>query len=145
MRCWIGNEAEGNCKKKTLFVCASRLTDGDARSVVSLAKRHNCKRVYFGAGRRDVQAVSALAAARVKASRLTVVVETTARNVRHALKVVPATVVLRQDIRIGKMTGRLVLKADNGKDWCAVSRSLVYTDITGLKNGLYKQDREVRI
>lgn len=145
MRCWIGNEAEGDCRKKTLFVCADRLTDENARSVVSLARQHDCKRVYLGAGRRDVQAVSAPAAARLKASNLTVVVETTARNVRHALKAVPATVVLRQDVRIGKMAGRLVLKADNGKDWCAVSRSLVYTDITGLKNGLYKQDREVRI
>jgi hypothetical protein len=145
MRCWIGNEAEGDCRKKTLFVCASRLTKENVKSVVSLAKEHDCKRVYFGAGRRDVQAVSTLAATRLKASRLTVVVETTARNVRHALKVIPATVVLRQDVRIGKMTGRLVLKADNGKDWCAVSRSLVYTDITGLKDGLYKQDMEVRI
>lgn len=149
MRTWVGQEMEGDCREMTLFVETTNIDKELATRIVSYAKENKIKRLYLGAGRistgLDDDAKSVL-----NASGLIMVIETIpcCYDLCSGLN---ATIVLRVDMPFIDYNSTLVLKVDNisawqdKKPWCAVSNGLIYTDLDGLSNGMYKDDKEVQI
>lgn len=56
MRCWVGMEREGSSTERTLFVESKELCQPD--TILTLAKKYDVQRIYFGAGKVDVVKVT---------------------------------------------------------------------------------------
>lgn len=149
MRTWVGQEMEGYCREMTLFVEATNIDKELAKRIVSYAKDNKIKRLYLGAGRIST-ALDDDAKSVLNESGLTMVIETASSCYDLCLGL-NATVVVRLDMPFIDYNPNLVLKVDSisswqdKKPWCAVSNGLTYTDLDGLSNGMYEDDKEVQI
>ena len=151
MRMWYGSEKEGECDDITLFVQTHFLSDERVRQVRKAANDYNVSRIYLGAGRIDLEGITdySLDILRVMSSSFKIVVETTAAFVDIAEKLdgIADEIILRYEVPnlTRPRKSRLTLKVDNIYNWCAVAGRLIATDITGLKDGLYPQDKEIKV
>lgn len=147
MRCWVGKEVEGDCRSTTLFVESKRLTTDIFKHVAQYARKHGVNRVYFGAGRVDVESVQNDFSPLLDAD-LRIVVETTIGHAQTAALFPANTViVLRFESRVSTkcLNGReITLKVDDfAQVGCA--KGVIWNSLEGLKNGLYENDKEVEI
>lgn len=154
MKCWTGDPERNDARTRTLFVKTAELTVEKVNIVRGLAFANGVQRLYFGAGRLDtnVKGFSKRVVAEIR-SKLEplydIVIETTAAFVDTAQELdgIADEIILRHEVpnftRPSK--SRLTLKVDNIYRWCAVAGRLIATDITGLKNGLYPQDKEIKV
>ena len=151
MRMWYGSEKEGECDDITLFVQTHFLSDERVLQVRKAANDYSVSRIYFGAGRIDLEGITgdALDILRVMSSSFKIVIETTAAfvDIAEELDGIADEIILRHEVPslTRPRKSRLTLKIDNIYNWCAVSGRLVSTDITGLKDGLYPQDKEIKV
>lgn len=151
MRMWFGREKEGECADLTLFVQTDVLTDKRVRQVRKAANDYFVPRIYLGAGRTDLEDITgdALDILRVMSASFKIVIETTAAfiDVAEELDGIAEEIILRHEVP--SMTrprrSRLTLKVDNIYNWCGVAGTLIPTDISGLKDGLYPQDTEIKV
>lgn len=144
MRTWIGEEQEGDVHDITLFVESDKVELDDAERIARCARARDICRIYLGAGRKNVLA-SKSAVGYLKEQGLEVVIETDLAGYKDAEGADPSKLVLRVELPDVYQFPYLSMKLDNLKDWCAVSTSLIYTDTSQLKNGMYETDKEVDI
>lgn len=151
MRMWYGREKEGECADITLFVQTDVLSDRLVWKVRKAANDYNVSRIYLGAGRTDLEGITgdALDTLRVMSASFKIVIETTAAFIDTAeeLDGIAGEIILRHEVPnlTRPRKSRLSLKIDNIYNWCAVAGRLIATDITGLKDGLYPQDKEIKV
>lgn len=151
MRMWYGKEKEGDCAEKTLFVQTDVLSDKRVRQVRKAANDYNVSRIYLGAGRTDLEGITgdALDILRIMSASFKIVIETTAAFIDTAQELdgIADEIILRHEVPnlTRPRKSRLTLKIDNIYRWCAVAGRLIATDITGLKDGLYPQDKEIKV
>lgn len=141
-RIWEGPEAEGYEKgERTAFVEATRLSWEDAGLIRS---RVRARRLYFGANERDVESVPDGFFADL-CGDYRVCVETGPRNLALIAAKVPynALLILRNilDIPDRDMT-RIRYKFRTGGG-LLVLRDGEFTDISELRDGMYKEDKVV--
>ena len=142
MRTWVGKEMEGNCRDRTLFV-ESEVVDSElATNVLHYAKLNDIGRIYFGAGRVDAKFDDYAKKVLDISEGIEVVVETTPMGYEQC-KDIDAKIVVRIEMPSIAYNPNMVLKIDNMTSWCSVSNELIPTNISELKNGMYKDDKEV--
>ena len=151
MKCWVGDEKEGNCRSRTLFVKTAELTVEEINIVRGLAFANGVQRLYFGAGRLDtnVEGFSKRVIEEIR-SKLEplydIVVETSGAGLNAAMQLTDfAYVVFRCELPPIKRLShknKIILKIDDGKV-TGVSRSVLWNSLRDLDGDFYKTDKEV--
>jgi len=86
VRLWYGDEKEGDCRERTLFVKAEHVNALVADMALAAASANGCHRLYFGAGRIDVRRVSKDALNTLRFICHSLVIETTVKHMRTAVQ-----------------------------------------------------------
>ena len=151
MKCWVGDEKEGNCRSRTLFVKTAELTVEEINIVRGLAFANGVQRLYFGAGRLDtnVEGFSKRVIEEIR-SKLEplydIVVETSGAGLNAAMQLTDfAYVILRhevQKIKRPQNKNRILLKVDDGS-CIGVAGAAKWNSLRHLDGDLYKTDKEV--
>ena len=151
MKCWVGDEKEGDCRSRTLFVKTEELTVEKINIVRGLAFANGVQRLYFGAGRLDtnVEGFSKRVIEEIR-SKLEplydIVVETSGAGLNAAMQLTDfAYVILRhevQKIKRPQNKNRILLKVDDGS-FIGVAGAVKWNSLRHLGGDLYKTDKEV--
>ena len=151
MKCWVGDEKEGDCRSRTLFVKTAELTVEKVNIVRGLAFANGVQRLYFGAGRLDtnVKGFSKRVIAEIK-SKLEplydMVIETSGIGLNAAMQLTDfAYIILRHDvpkIKRPQNKNRIWLKVDDGS-FVGVAGAAKWNSLRDLDGDLYKTDKEV--
>ena len=138
MRLWVGKEREGKKNGvQTLFVCGAVITTHDAAKVIVGGLMHATKRLYFGAGKVDLEQVPCELLQLMRNSGTEVVVEVSAANASQ----VPCAelfdeIIVRVDANINTKASNVTLKLDNGREVRMYDQG--YTEnIIDVQNGMY--------
>ena len=151
MRCWVGNEKEGDCRSRTLFVKTAELTVEKVNVVRGLAFTNGVQRLYFGAGRLDTNVKGfsnrVIAEIRSKLEPLyDMVIETSGAGLNAAMQLTDfAYVILRHEvpkIKRPKNKNRIWLKVDDGS-FIGVAGAAKWNSLRDLDGDFYKTDKEV--
>ena len=151
MKCWVGDEKEGDCRSRTLFVKTAELTVEKINIVRGLAFANGVQRLYFGAGRLDtnVKGFSKRVIEEIR-SKLEplydIVIETSGVGLNAAMQLTDfAYVILRhevQKIKRPQNKNRILLKVDDGS-FIGVAGAAKWNSLRDLDGDFYKTDKEV--
>ena len=151
MKCWVGDEKEGDCRSRTLFVKTDELTVEKINIVRGLAFANGVQRLYFGAGRLDtnVKGFSKRVIEEIR-SKLEplydIVIETSGAGLNAAMQLTDfAYVILRHEVpKISRPQNknRIWLKVDDGS-FIGVAGAAKWNSLRDLDGDLYKTDKEV--
>lgn len=151
MRCWVGNEKEGDCRSRTLFVKTAELTVEKVNVVRGLAFTNGVQRLYFGAGRTNTNAAGfskrIIEEFKSKLEPLyDMVIEADVDGLNAAMQLTDfAYVIFRTEvpkIKRPSMKNKIMLKIDDGSV-IGVSNCVSWNSLRDLNGDLYKTDKEV--
>lgn len=146
MRVWIGEEREGTDKGiMTMFVEGEII---DCSDITPLLINHpECKRVYFGAGRKDVTTIFGLKQLYADFPNTKLVLEVSVKDNNAIRKQLDTTIkyisdiivrVYREDLILGETD---IIKVDNGSDvWTHPLDEMTNTSLHDLNKGLFSND-----
>ena len=151
MKCWVGDEKEGDCRSRTLFVKTEEHTVEKINIVRGLAFANGVQRLYYGASRLDtnVEGFSKRVISEIK-SKLEplydIVIETSGAGLNAAMQLTDfAYVILRHEVpKISRPQNknRIWLKVDDGS-FIGVAGAAKWNSLRDLDGDLYKSDKEV--
>lgn len=151
MKCWVGDEKEGDCRSRTLFVKTKELTVEKINVVRGLAFANGVQRLYFGAGRTNTNASGfskrIIEEFKSKLEPLyDMVIEADVDGLNAAMQLTDfAYVILRTEvpkIKRPSMKNKIMLKIDDGSV-IGVSNCVSWNSLRDLNGDLYKTDKEV--
>lgn len=139
MRLWIGKEREGKDQGvRTLFVEASELSIDDKNIILDSVRKHDIKRIYFGAGRVDLTKEQTHFFEALHLNGCYVVLESSATTALYWAKHTIALdeIVMRLDCDYDAKKTKIVPKIDTGTEAKLFYEPIVNT-LNDVKDGMY--------